>query len=160
MTQVTEDQVPIAPGLFEWLDDGAHLIGSKCLDCGEVRFPANSFCPQCCRETTQNIPLSQRGSLYSFTVQRFKPPPPYKGVEPFEPYGVGMIELPEGLRVTAVLEESDPAKLQVGMEMEFMITKFFDDEDGREVVAYKFKPIGGDSKSKESESREEERRRP
>jgi uncharacterized OB-fold protein len=143
------EQVPIAPGLFEWLDDGAHLIGSKCNACGEVRFPASSFCPQCCRETTENVPLSQRGRLHSFTVQRFKPPPPYKGREPFEPYGVGMIELPEGLRVTSVLEESDPAKLKVGLEMQLIITKFFEDEQGRDVVAYKFKPIGEGSISRE-----------
>lgn len=137
-----ENQVSIAPGLFVWLDDGAHLLGSKCAECGEVTFPASSFCPQCCRETTQKIALSRRGYLYSFTVQRFKPPPPFKGPEPFEPYGVGMIELPEGLRVTSVLEESDPDKLKVGMEMELVITKFFEDEAGRDVVAYKFKPIG------------------
>ena len=141
--------VPIAPGLFEWLDDGAHLLGSSCRACGEVKFPASSFCPQCCRETTETVPLSQRGRLHSFTVQRFKPPPPYKGPEPFEPYGVGMIELPEGLRVTSVLEESDPANLEVGLEMQLIITKFFEDEEGRDVVAYKFKPIGNDSISGE-----------
>jgi uncharacterized OB-fold protein len=139
--EVTREQVPIAPGLFAWLDDGAHLLGSKCKECGEVTFPATSFCPQCCRQTTENVSLSQRGRLHSFTVQRFKPPPPYKGLEPFEPYGVGVIELPEGLRVTAVLEESDPNRLRVGQQMELIITKFFEDEQGRDVVSYKFKPI-------------------
>jgi uncharacterized OB-fold protein len=137
----TEEQVPIAPGLFEWLEDGAHLLGSRCTACGEVKFPASSFCPQCCRETTVNVPLSQRGRLHSFTVQRFKPPPPYKGPETFEPFGVGVIELPEGLLVTSVLEESDPAKLTVGLEMQLIITKFFEDDEGRDVVSYKFKPL-------------------
>lgn len=146
-TNASTEQVPIAQGLFEQLDDRAHLIGSKCTVCGEVTFPASSFCPQCCRETTEKVPLSRRGRLHSFTVQRFKPPPPYKGREPFEPYGVGMIELPEGLRVTAVLDESDPAKLKVGLEMELIITKFFEDEEGRDVVSYKFKPIGDNSLS-------------
>ena len=155
MTQKA-DQVPIAHGLFEWLDDGAHLIGSKCVECGEVKFPAGSFCPQCCRETTEKIPLSQRGSLYSFTVQRFRPPRPYKGPEPFEPYGVGMVELPEGLRVTSVLEESDPERLRVGMELELMITKFFEDEEGREVLGYKFKPI---DRSTETQSLSNQSRR-
>jgi uncharacterized OB-fold protein len=71
-------------------------------------------------------------------VQRFRPPPPYRGPEPFAPYGVGMIELPEGLRVTAVLEEDDPARLRVGMEMELVITGFFEDDEGNEVLGYKF----------------------
>jgi len=88
-----------------------------------------------------NLPLSRRGTLYSFTVQRFKPPPPYKGPEPFVPYGVGMIELPEGLRVTAVLEEGDPARLQVGMEMELVVASLFEDAEGNEVLGYKFRSV-------------------
>jgi uncharacterized OB-fold protein len=155
-----QDSVPIARGLFEWLDDGAHLIGSKCSKCSEVTFPASSFCPQCCRETTEKIPLSQRGRLYSFTVQRFKPPPPYRGVDPFQPYGVGVIELPEGLRVTSVLEESDPDKLQVGMEMELVIACFFLDDEGRQVASYKFKPLRGGPEVERSTNAQEERIRP
>ena len=89
----------------------------------------------------ERIRLSSRGRLYSFTCQRFKPPAPYRGSEHFQPYGVGMVELPEGLRITSVLDESDPAKLSIGMEMELVITKFFEDEDGREVLAYKFKAV-------------------
>ena len=141
MAESAKKQIPIKAGLFEQHEDGAHLIGSRCRQCGEVTFPVNPFCPQCCTETTENIPLSQRGVLYSFTIQRFKPPPPYQGPEPFVPYGVGMIELPEGLRVTAVLDESDPARLRVGMEMELVIAKFFEDEEGNEVLSYKFKPV-------------------
>ena len=52
-----------------------------------------------------------------------------------------MIELPEGLRVTAVLEENDPARLRVGMEMEISTATFFEDQDGNEVLGYKFKPV-------------------
>ena len=137
----TSRGVPIAPNLFEFSEDGARLIGSRCVTCGEVRFPANAFCPQCCTETTESIPLSQRGKLFSFTVQRFRPPPPYRGPEQFEPYGVGMIELPEGLRVTAVLADQDPGSLSVGMEMELIITKLFEDENGQDVLGYKFRRV-------------------
>jgi uncharacterized OB-fold protein len=137
----TSRVVPIAPNLFEFSVEGAHLMGSRCVKCGEVRFPVNDFCPQCCTETTETIPLSRRGTLYSFTVQRFRPPPPYRGPEEFEPYGVGMIELPEGLRVTAVLADEDPVALCVGMEMELVITKLFEDDLGRDVLGYKFRRV-------------------
>lgn len=138
MSETAKKKVPIKEGLFEFLEDGAHLIGSRCRECGEVTFPANAFCPQCCSETTANVPLSRRGILYSFTVQRFRPPPPYRGPEPFASYGVGMIEMPEGLRITAVLEEDNPASLRVGMEMELVVTGFFEDDEGNEVLGYKF----------------------
>jgi len=133
-------QRPIKEGLFEIRAEGPRLVGSRCRECGEVTFPANPFCPQCCRETTETIQLSGRGALYSFTIQRFKPPPPFRGSEPFAPYGVGMIELPEGVRVTSALEESDPERLRVGMEMELLITKFFEDDEGIDVLSFKFKP--------------------
>ncbi len=155
MTGPRVRQRPIKEGLFGWFVDGRRLIGSRCRECGEVTFPANLYCPQCCSETTETVPLSRQGVLYSFTIQRFKPPPPYRGTEPFEPYGVGMIELPEGLRVTSVLQESDPDKLRVGMSMELVITKFFEDDEGNEVLSYKFKPVdvcaGADEEKSESE---------
>jgi uncharacterized OB-fold protein len=141
MSQEAKRQIPIRADLFEWGEDGAHLLGSRCRDCGEVTFPVNPFCPQCCKETTAKIRLSPRGSLYSFTIQRFRPPPPYRGPDPFVPYGVGMVELPEGVRITSVLEASDPAGLRVGMEVELLISTFFEDEEGNEVLAYKFKPV-------------------
>jgi uncharacterized OB-fold protein len=159
MKQAKDTEVPIAPGLFQELEQGTYLIGSRCRECGEVTFPANTFCPQCCRETTEKIPLSRRGQLYSFTVQRFRPPPPYKGPEKFEPYGVGMVELPEGLRVTSVLEEDDFSRLRVGMVMELVIKKIFEDEEGRAIVGYRFRPLEDDSQLEQSKSVQGERRR-
>jgi uncharacterized OB-fold protein len=53
-----------------------------------------------------------------------------------------MIELPEGLRVTAVLAGHDLDGLRVGMEMELIVTKLFKDEMGRDVLGYKFRPVG------------------
>jgi uncharacterized protein len=57
-------------------------------------------------------------------VQWFAPKaPPYLegGVEAFEPYGVGYIELPGEVRVEARLTESDPNRLRVGMPMELTL---------------------------------------
>jgi len=52
-----------------------------------------------------------------------------------------MIELPEGLRVTAVLEDNNPDRLSVGIEMELIVTKLFEDEMGRDVLGYKFRCV-------------------
>ena len=141
MAEARERQIQAREGLFDWSEDGPNLLGSRCRRCGEVIFPTNPFCPQCCEETTEVIRLGRQGSLYSFTVQRFKPPPPYRGPEPFVPYGVGIIELPEGVRVTSVLEESNPDRLKVGMQMELVVKVRYENADGNEVLGYEFKLV-------------------
>lgn len=89
--------------------------------------------------------LGRRGTIWTFTVQRFPPPiPPYAGSgdrETFVPYGVAYIELPEGVRVEARLTENDPEKLAIGMEMELVIEKFTSDADGSDRMTFAFRPV-------------------
>lgn len=135
-------QVPVEEGLFTWPSEEPRLIGSRCNVCGEVTFPAQKVCPNCTSDNTEELLLSRRGTLYSFTIQRHRPPsPPYRGMDPFVPYGVGEVELPEGVIVTSALTESDPEALKIGMEMELLVEKFFEDDEGSDVVSYKFKPV-------------------
>lgn len=139
---VERKRVPVEQGLFTWPSDDPRLIGSKCGDCGEVVFPAQPMCPNCCTRTTEELLLSKRGKLYSYAIQRARPPSPsYRGGDPFLPYGVGEVELPEGVIITSVLAESDPEKLKIGMDMELVVDRFFGDEAGNEVVSFKFKPV-------------------
>src|SRR5690606_38343010 len=66
----------------------------------------------------QAVPLSTHGKLRSFTVQRFRPKPPYAIADEtdFRPYVVGYVELPEGI-VVETRVASDPAALRIGMAM-------------------------------------------
>jgi uncharacterized OB-fold protein len=135
-------QVPIAEGLYTWPSANPQLIGSKCSACGEVAFPKQSSCPSCTSASTEEILLSRRGTLWTWTVQRFPPPPPFVGDrESFEPYGVGYIELPEGIRVESRLTTDDAEALEIGMEMELVIQKFVDGDDGNELMTFAFQPI-------------------
>ena len=98
------------------------LLGSECERCGTVSFPRQKACPRCTSTDVRERRLARRGTLWSWTIQRFRPKsPPYTGPEAFEPYGVGYIELPGEVRVEARLTESDPAKLEIGMEMELTL---------------------------------------
>ena len=59
----------------------------------------------------------------------------------FVPFGVGYIELPEGLRVQGRLTVNDAAQLKIGMPMELTLEPFGRDEAGREVLVYAFAPV-------------------
>jgi uncharacterized OB-fold protein len=135
-------QIPIQEGLFTWPAERPQLLGSRCQGCGETTFPAQASCPACTGTRTERIPLSRRGKLWTWTIQRFPPPaPPFKGPQQgFVPFGVGYVELPEGLRVEARLTENDPAKLAIGMEMELVIQKFDEDAAGNERMVFAFAP--------------------
>jgi uncharacterized OB-fold protein len=98
------------------------LLGSECRGCATVTFPRQAACPRCTSTDVAERRLARRGTLWSWTIQRFRPKsPPYAGPEAFEPYGVGYIELPGEVRVEARLTESDPSKLEIGMEMELTL---------------------------------------
>ena len=86
--------------------------------------------------------MSRHGTLWTWTVQAFPPPvPPYRGpVQDFVPFGVGYVELPEGLRVQGRLTVNDAARLKIGMAMELVLEPFGADAQGRTVQGFAFAP--------------------
>lgn len=136
-------QLPIDAGLYAGTPEAPQLLGSRCDDCGEVTFPKQNSCPSCTGAATEEILLSRSGTLWTWTIQRFPPPvPPFKGdPEHFTPFGVGYVELAEGVRVEGRLTECDPEKLAIGMDMELVLEKFLDAEDGDEVMTFAFRPV-------------------
>lgn len=139
--------VPVAEGVFTWPSDEPHLIGSRCTNCDTHAFPAQGGCAKCTGIETEQVELARRGTLWTWTVQGFPPKsPPYVGdtsPDGFRPYGVGYVELPGQVRVEARLTESDPAKLEIGMEMEMVIETLGQDDDGNDLVTYAFAPVAG-----------------
>jgi uncharacterized OB-fold protein len=54
---------------------------------------------------------------------------------------VGVVELPEGIRVITHLTVSDPAALALGQSMELRVVPLHTDEEGNDVVTYSFAPV-------------------
>ena len=88
----------------------------------------------------ESITLSRDGTLYSYTIVRYKPPGDYKGPEPFEPFAVGLVEVPEGVRILSPLIGCNFDDLKIDMNLELVVEKLYRDEEGRNVLIYKFKP--------------------
>ena len=139
-------QVPVAEGIFTFGSDAPQLIGSRCNACGIVTFPAQDSCPRCASTDMSEHLLSRRGRLWAWTTQHFPPPsPPYSGPsgKAFVPFGVGYVELAD-VKVETRLTESDPDRLEIGMEMELVLVPFRTDDDGNEVVTFAFRPVRED----------------
>ena len=137
-------QIAIDPNLFEWPSKNPKLFGSKCLDCNEVNFPAQDCCPKCSSTSCEKIHLSATGILWTWTTQGFRPKEPYVGDdtnETFKPYYLGYVELPGEVRVETRLQVDNTSHLAIGMEMEFCVVKFCEDDAGNEVMTFAFKPV-------------------
>ena len=136
-------QVPPRDGMMNLPDavgEGGVLLGSRCRDCGERFFVIRGICENCQSTALEDIQLSDSGTLYAFSVMYYPPPPPYRGPEPFSPFGIGWVELPEGLVIYCLLTENDPQKLKVGMAMELTFSAFAKDEQGRDIIVPLFAP--------------------
>jgi uncharacterized OB-fold protein len=131
---------PVAEGLFDVTPEGPALIGSECARCATVSFPSQRSCPRCTSTEVRDRHLSRRGTLWTWTIQCFRPKsPPYVEGDAagFEPYGVGYVELPGELRVESLLTESDPERLKIGMPMELTLVA----APGRsDVATFAFRP--------------------
>lgn len=135
-------QEALAPDISTWPDDNPQLIGSRCDACGATLFPVQQRCPKCSGGEMSEVLLPRRGTLVAWTTQGFPPGPPYKGPsgKDFVPFGVGLVQLEDVIRVER-LTENDPAKLEFGMEVELTMVPFTSDDDGTEIVTFAFKPV-------------------
>lgn len=119
-------------------DQRYRLEGTACDDCGTIQFPPRPLCPNCRSRTLSPHPLNGRGQLISYTVLYQAP----AGFEAQIPYAVGIVELGEGPRLTAMLTDVDLDALQIGMSLEMTIRKLRSDgDDGVIQYGYKFRPV-------------------
>ena len=126
-------------GPLSKLDD-VRLQGTRCCNCGEVFLGPRVACGSCQSREMESVALAKTGTLYTYSIIRYRPPGEYKGPMPFVPFAAGLVELPDGLRVLSRLSDCEFDQLQVGMPLELVAAPFYTDEQGNEVIAYSFKP--------------------
>jgi uncharacterized protein len=107
----------IAEGLVKITDQGPRLIASQCPSCDAMSFPYRQSCPHCSAEGATVKLLAAEGTLWTWTVQSFRPKPPFPAHDEFVPFGVGYVELEGQLRIETRLTEADPNCLKIGMPM-------------------------------------------
>jgi len=137
----TIEQVPVARDLFHWSDQDVYLVGSLCDGCGTHYFPKSLSCrnPQCHHKAVKDVSMGRSGRLYSYTIQTYRPPALFR-MDPFSPYAIGLVELPEGLRVMGMLTGCAFEDIRIDMPVELTVEPLYRDEMGREVMTYKYKP--------------------
>jgi acetyl-CoA acetyltransferase/uncharacterized OB-fold protein len=132
-------RVSLKDGLFSGVDagGGARLLGGRCASCGRFSFPAQSVCAYCASDGCQVVPLSERGVIEVCTTVTNRPP----GYEGTLPFGFGVVELPEGIRIISRI--ANPASASPGANADLIVEPLSTDNEGRDIVTYAFTPSAG-----------------
>jgi uncharacterized OB-fold protein len=127
---------PIINGIFniESNKKPENLIGIKCKNCQKIAFPKKIICPYCSHSEIEEVPLSKRGKIYTYTICRV----PVKNIK--APYAIGYIDLEEGVRIFSLFTNWKEEDLEIGKEVEVVFEKFKETEE-EEIWIYKFRLI-------------------
>jgi uncharacterized OB-fold protein len=134
--------IPVVENMFT-AGEQTQLLASKCPQCASVFFPRRAYCrnPACRREPLADVLLSRTGKLHSVTVQHYPPPAPFRLDPELLPYGVALVDFPEGVRVMGMIDHGvDAGDLRPETPMEVTAGRLYTRDDGEPVVTWKFRP--------------------
>ena len=126
----------ISPKYFREIPQRYRLEAGKCKKCGQVYFPPRLICPECKAQEFENIRLNPEGKLLTYTIIRV-------GSDIFSlqtPFAVGIIELKDGVRVTAQIADVELDKIKIGMSLKLVFRKI-QDEGASGLHCYGYKAI-------------------
>lgn len=128
----TKQQRIYGEGWFQQQLGEIKLIISECQSCGSNWFPQKEICPVCFSEQQTLKPLEGVGEVYSYTTltvtsKEFK-----------APLQIAYVDYPGNVRVCGQIEGTEVA---IGDKVTIELGKIAEDEDGTDVLSYKFKVI-------------------
>jgi len=113
------------------------LEANKCESCGMSFFPPRLICPECKNRDLVPTKLAQAGKVISYTIIRV---PPHQFSDQ-APYAVGIVELDDGVKLTAQIVDCDFEEIKIGQRVKIEFRKIFQEgESGILCYGYKFVP--------------------
>ncbi len=123
---------PFRPELLRFHEGRWELLGGRCRACGAWYFPAPRVCARCSQGEIESVPLSGRGTVYTYTVV-------YQSTPEFPtPYTLVYVDFPEGVRILGQLVRCPPEAVRIGMPVEAVFEE--EDRGGQKVVVWRFRP--------------------
>lgn len=135
-------RVPATEGFFT-MGDEPQLIGGR-LETGGYCFPLHlgGSDPRCPAGVVEEVLLSRRGRIWSFTNSAYPPPPPFIITEPYVPVVVAAVELEVERMV--ILGQVTPGwtvdDLEVGMEVELELGILYADAE-TDHLTWQWRPV-------------------
>lgn len=115
------------------------LKGVRCRSCGALALGESEHCINCTSLDVEEHVFSKYGKVYTYTIIRHPPPPPYPQ-ETFKPFPTAWVELEDGLFILSELTDCGLDEVKIGMPVELVVGKGWEDDNGNDVIMYKFRP--------------------
>ena len=112
------------------------LEANKCASCGKIYFPPRLVCTACRSREFQPVTLSDRGKILTYTVIRVAP----SQFTDQAPYAVGIVELNDGVRLTAQIVDCDLDTLAIGQDVRLEFRRIQADGDAG-ILCYGYKCV-------------------
>lgn len=90
------------------------LLGSRCAECSAIAEYPRGFCPSCWSNRVEDVELSGKATLYTYSLVHMNPMPPFGD---HVPYVAAVVELEEGPRLMTRLIDIDPESVAIGMRL-------------------------------------------
>ena len=137
------EERPFSDISFEQYLNEEKLMGSRCKKCDALFVPPKPICTKCYGPELEWVEMQGKGKQSAFTSIAIGPPSMIaEGYNRKNPYCSGVVELEEGVRVDARIEEVDtknPESIKVGMPLTVKFLHREGEEGPRTYLA--FKPI-------------------
>lgn len=120
--------------------DPPHLLGGRCQVCGFCCFPYRFACSKCRRDDSmQEVALGPRARLETFALMQVGPP------DIPTPYIMAYVRTKEGALIFTLVTGCEVREdaVHLGQEMELVLEKIKEDENGNNLIGWKFRPVAG-----------------
>lgn len=126
----------INPGYAREIPQRYRLEAGRCNSCNKIFFPPRQKCNECGSSEFSSIILNEEGKIVTYTIIRVAS----EKFSHYTPYAVAIIELNDGVRLTAQLCDVDFEQVKIGEPVKLVFRKVH--EDGKSgIICYGYKAV-------------------
>jgi uncharacterized protein len=107
----------------------SQFLVQRCRSCSKPQYHYRSFCSHCWSQDVEDVPIEGSGKIWSFSVVHRNNTPAFKS---WGLYAVGLVELPEGVKVVTRIDAVDYDALAIGAD----VTIAFATADNGQMIPY------------------------
>jgi len=135
------DQPAFTNHAYQAFLDEKKLMGSRCIETGEVFVPPRAMCPNTYSTNMEWVKVSGAGELVAFTAIHIGPTAMVEaGYDRFNPYCTGVVQLVEGPLISGQILDVDaknPESIAIGTPLEVTFIERTQGEGTRNYLAFR-----------------------